>query len=307
MSSTLILHNYPISPYSQKIRAMLGYTDLDWQSVRTAEAPPRPELEPLTGGYRKIPVAQIGADVFCDTRTIAREIAERAQQPALQVEQLDDEAVALMRRAEDELFFACGLAAASLTMVLKMLKQFSWSEYVHFMKDRMAMNKDATVPFPGMRASKQRVLAHLQDIESRLQQDFLFGDAPNLVDFCVYHGLWMVHRLGEKRFMRRFPRTLAWMDRIDAFGCGNSTPLEATAALDVARDAEPRPVAEAHRQDPAVGHSAAIAPADYARDSTRGELVAVTPATWVLRRQHPRVGTVHVHFPREGFDLSTLD
>ena len=73
--NSLILHHYTMSPFSQKIRSMLGYTGIQWQSVITREMPPRPLLETLTGGYRKIPMAQIGADIFVDTRTIAAEIA----------------------------------------------------------------------------------------------------------------------------------------------------------------------------------------------------------------------------------------
>ena len=38
---------------------------------------PKPELMPLTGGYRKTPVLQIGADIYCDTRLIARELERR--------------------------------------------------------------------------------------------------------------------------------------------------------------------------------------------------------------------------------------
>jgi glutathione S-transferase len=33
---------------------------------------------PLTGGYRKTPVLQIDADIYCDTQLILREIERRA-------------------------------------------------------------------------------------------------------------------------------------------------------------------------------------------------------------------------------------
>ena len=39
---------------------------------------PRPLLMPLSGGYRRVPVAQIGADVYCDTKIIARALAQHA-------------------------------------------------------------------------------------------------------------------------------------------------------------------------------------------------------------------------------------
>ncbi len=44
---------------------------------------PKPDLMPLTGGYRKTPVLQIGADIYCDTRLIARELERRFPSPTL--------------------------------------------------------------------------------------------------------------------------------------------------------------------------------------------------------------------------------
>ena len=60
-----VLHHYEASPYAEKIRLMFGYTGLRWHSVISPPMPPRPNLDPLTGGYRRIPVAQKGADLFC--------------------------------------------------------------------------------------------------------------------------------------------------------------------------------------------------------------------------------------------------
>ncbi len=65
----IYLHHYPASPFSEKIRALLGVLDLEWYSVETSIIMPRPLLMPLSGGYRRIPVAQIGADVYCVTPT----------------------------------------------------------------------------------------------------------------------------------------------------------------------------------------------------------------------------------------------
>lgn len=286
---------------------MLGYAGLDWFSVRTTEAPPRPELEPLTGGYRKIPVAQIGADIFCDTRVIAREIGELTHRPELLSDELPDDATALIRRAEDELFFACGLSATSITLTLKMFRMMSIAEFIHFIKDRTAMNKDATIPFPGMKQSRQQVQEHLETIESLLENSFLFGDHPNLADFSAYHGLWMIHVLGEKRFIRRFPKTIAWIERMQRFGLGKGSALEATAALEIARAANPRMIPADHQQSQSIGRTVEISPADYAKDGTRGTLIGESASTWTLARSHKRAGTVHVHFPKQGYTLTLLN
>jgi Glutathione S-transferase, N-terminal domain len=38
---------------------------------------PKPDLTALTGGYRKTPVLQIGADIYCDSQLIMRELERR--------------------------------------------------------------------------------------------------------------------------------------------------------------------------------------------------------------------------------------
>ena len=67
----LILHHYPESLFSEKARAMLNARGLSWRSVIIPMIMPRPDTIPLTGGYRRTPVMQVGADVYCDTALIA--------------------------------------------------------------------------------------------------------------------------------------------------------------------------------------------------------------------------------------------
>ncbi len=76
--SDIILHHYAGSLFSEKIRLLLGYLKLPWKSVVTAPIMPRPLLMPLTGGYRRTPNMQQGADVWCDTKIIAERLAEIA-------------------------------------------------------------------------------------------------------------------------------------------------------------------------------------------------------------------------------------
>ena len=72
--SEIILHHYPLSPYSEKIRLALGLKGLSWRSVDVPVWTPRPKLTPMTGGYRRIPILQIGAEFYCDTLLILRVI-----------------------------------------------------------------------------------------------------------------------------------------------------------------------------------------------------------------------------------------
>ena len=73
----LILHHYDASPFSEKVRLVLGLKRLAWHSVLVPEVMPKPDYVPLTGGYRRVPALQIGAHVHCDTARILAELVAR--------------------------------------------------------------------------------------------------------------------------------------------------------------------------------------------------------------------------------------
>src|SRR6201985_1281583 len=79
----IILHHYDVSPFSEKVRLLFGLKGLEWKSVIQPVIMPKPDLIPLTGGYRRIPVMQIGADIFCDSQIILRELDRRFPEVSL--------------------------------------------------------------------------------------------------------------------------------------------------------------------------------------------------------------------------------
>ena len=79
----IILHHYAASPFAEKVRIALGLKQAAWKSVDIPNVMPKPDLMPLTGGYRKTPVMQIGADIYCDTQLIMLELDKRLPAPGL--------------------------------------------------------------------------------------------------------------------------------------------------------------------------------------------------------------------------------
>ena len=298
--SDLILHHYPMSPFSEKIRVMLGYTRLDWQSVITREMPPRPQLAILAGGYRKIPVAQIGADIFCDTRTIAAEIAALSGKPRLALEKLTTQQQGFASEVDLEVFIACAMAASTRAMGRKFRQSLSVADMARFIWDRLNFG----LPVLSLRAARQRVRLHLESLERMLKQPFLFGKQPNHADFSTYHSLWFLRDLAESSLLDDYPQTLAWMDRMQAFGHGGRREISAQQALDIAREATPRAIAAVHRKDPQIGQQVRITPSDYGQIATCGKLVGATPTRWILARDVAEVGSIHLHFPKQGFTLA---
>lgn len=299
--SDLILHHYPLSPFSEKIRAMLGYAGLPWQSVLTREMPPRPQLAALAGGYRKVPVAQIGADVFCDSRSIAAEIALLSGKPELALENCPKEVQDYVSMVDLEVFLACVMAGGTPKLSQRIRESLSLPDVARFIWDRIGIGLKAKVKGAGIRGARPRVLQHLADVEARLRQDFLFGPKPNHADFSTYHSLWFIRDMGGSTLVDAYPKTLAWMERMKAFGHGQRREISAERALEIARTSRPRAIAEEHRQDALIGRQCSVVPTDYGQVPTMGLLVGSTPSRWVLQREG-----VNVYLPKTDFALTPI-
>jgi len=186
--SDMILHHYPTSPFSEKVRVAFGIKGLAWNSVIIPRILPKPDLMPLTGGYRKTPVLQIGADIYCDTQLILREIERRAPEPTLYPSQTRGLADALGWWAERSLF---GTAVAVLfAKVGSALPQA-------FIEDRSKFSGREFNP-QAMKAAEPRMLdafrAQLHWLETIFSdgKPFLFGSQPSAADCSLYHMVWFV-------------------------------------------------------------------------------------------------------------------
>jgi hypothetical protein len=137
----------------------------------------------------------------------------------------------------------------------------------------------------------------------------LLGDAVSIADFSVYHCLWQVRRAASlANILDPHPNLLSWMDRIKSMGHGQSEKLYSAAAIEVTRTSTTAPTSAPmlDLHGIALGEQVTVTPADYGRDPVQGELVAATATRYTLRRHDERAGTVHVHFPRIGFELKRV-
>jgi hypothetical protein len=76
----IIFHHTKGSPYAEKIRTILSYLNLDWYAVEAScSTPDREDQKNLVQAYStRIPILQIGSDVYCDTRVIALKLIQLA-------------------------------------------------------------------------------------------------------------------------------------------------------------------------------------------------------------------------------------
>ena len=103
----IILHHYADSPFSEKVRVAFGIKQARLEvGARSPTIMPKPDLMPLTGGYRKTPVMQVGADIYCDTQLIMLEIEKRAPAPPLLPKGQEGEARALAMWVDRNIFWS---------------------------------------------------------------------------------------------------------------------------------------------------------------------------------------------------------
>jgi glutathione S-transferase len=303
--SDVILHHYAISPFAEKIRAILGYKGLAWRSVDIPMVMPKPDLTALTGGYRKTPVLQIGCDVYCDTALISRVLDRVQPEPPVHRPEQGAVAVAAGRWLDHHFFFAVIALVFDPAMMKESMATLGGPEGVAtFMKDRGPMLATARVKPPSLADANvifEDVLGRL-DAQLAAGGPFLFGDAVGWADFCAYHPLWMAaNNAAFAKRLAAYPHVGAWLERMRTFGHGEPKPLGSGEALEVARASTPRPLdgpAGPALDGIALGDEVEIAADDYAFEPSAGRLVYCGPDELAIERTDPRAGRVVVHFPR---------
>jgi glutathione S-transferase len=304
--SDIILHHYAGSPFAEKVRIALGMKQLAWKSVDIPNIMPKPDLMPLTGGYRKTPVMQVGADIYCDTQLITMELERRAPSPPLLPKGKEGEARAIAMWIDRNIFWAAvGVVMGAIGHTLPDA----------FKKDRGEFSGRSFDP-QGLKAAAplalSQVYAHLSFAETMLAdgRKFLLGGEPTLADCALYNPVWFIReRVGPgTRPLDRLPKIAAWAERVKALGHGKRSDLPAVEALAVAKAAKPA-ATSVDPQDPVglkAGQKVSIMPDDTGKVPVTGELVGLAMDRISIARIDPRAGDVVVHFPRAGFVVTPL-
>lgn len=304
----IILHHYEFSTFSEKVRIALGLKQLVWRSVDIPGLPPRPLLSPLTGGYRRAPVLQVGADIYCDTHAILAALERMQPTPSL---------------------FPAGSQGLARGLGFAWERQM-WvptiGVLVHFIGEHIPPEfiKDRKEGYLGIDISKEAMAPqfqeHLQFVRAQIAwlaqalttRPFLLGDAPSGADLACWQTIFLLRKNcpPEVDALLGLDAITGWYDRILALGHGQSTPMSAEEAFEIARQA--RPAAVTHLQpngDPGgleAGTAVRITPDDNARVPVTGTLVAADGFDIVIHRRDEQAGDLHIHFPRLGYTAQAL-
>ncbi len=305
----LILHHYPPSPVSEKIRATLGVKGLAWHSVEQNRLPDRPELFAMTGGYRRIPVLQSGADIYCDTQLIFRELEVRAPQPSLFPPEHAGLGFALSRWIDGELFELCVRVAFAPVADQLPAALIADRTRLYFGPDGDMAREAADLPH-----TLSQLRTQLGWLEQRLVaggSDFLLGPKVGHADLLAWYCYWFVRgRYGDSdAFLAPFPALAAWAGRMEAFGHGDSADMTPADALAVAKGAEPESACDVDSTDPLgleAGAEVSVIPMSKndVEKPVRGVLRGLSAERVSVAREDQACGEVMVHFPRVGYRVS---
>jgi glutathione S-transferase len=293
----LILHHYDQSPYAEKIRLVMGLKGLSWRSVQIPVVMPKPDLIELTGGYRRTPTLQIGADIYCDTKLITRVLDRLHPDPPLFPPGEDATALGVSMLGEKSF-----MMAVTVFLGLQIFPE-------EFIDDRRQMVPDADLDKAAMLLQTKliQLRANLDRFERQLADGrrFLLGDSPCIADLSAYH---------PHRFLGMHPVTTEllselthvpkWIDRVAEIGHGERTELDSSEAIDIAKAAEPSPPPP----DPVVlpyglgyGDPVVIVPEEPGSGNVSGTLVGSDLHEIAIARESERAGSLVVHFPRDEY------
>jgi glutathione S-transferase len=259
---------------------------------------------------------QIGADIYCDSALICDVLEHEQPEPVLYPPHLKGVCRIFAQWADTTLFWAAmgynlqpkGAAHVFAKAPPEAAKAFG--------EDRKAMSGNMVRLRPGDATSAYR--SYLRRLANMVDEhDFLFGAEPCLADFAAYHAIWytrvQVPVLAD--ILNATPSVGEWLNRMEAIGHGAMSKFDAAGAVAVAKEAAPQPagsnllIDSAFQDDHGIplGSAVTITPETFGNEPTAGVLVAATRTHYSLKRDDPRTGEVHVHFPRIGYVLRQAD
>lgn len=302
----IILHHYPQSPVTEKVRIILGFKKLAWKSVIIPRLPPKPNLMPLTGGYRLTPVMQIGADIYCDTSCIIQELESRFPEPSLFSDGNAGMSWGLGKWTDGPLF---------QDVVTVALVEMSPNMPPEFLADRGPLYFGSDFSLEDIREKYLDCLANVRNqlswINNSLKtSNYLSGSTPGLVDALAYYLVWFLRdRMAEGEvFLGQFEHLMKWEKLIRDIGHGPHEEMSAEIALGIAREATPQSTSIIDAEDPLglmLGMKVSVEPVSGGAAVT-GDLHQLTLDRTSLLRSDPQVGQVCVYFPRLGYKIRAV-
>lgn len=307
MTTLPIIHHYPQSPASEKVRAFLGLKDIEWRSVIIPRVPPKPKLIPLTGGFRLTPVMQIGADIYCDTTCIISELESRFPNPPMIAKGLPPSEWHIGGASDVELF------KSAIAIVFSDGLDHMPPGFADDRIDLYFEGADKDTYFKEVLPTKLGIIrAYFEKISSAVSdQDYIGGSVPSIRDAVGYYIAWFIRGRysGGPDLIDAYAHLVSWETRIRERGHGREHSYADDAALADARDATPssgKGISATEGLGLDLNQTISVRPEDDENVSV-GKLITLADERVSILRQDPQLGEIAVHFPRNGYVIKAAN
>ncbi|RHZ89199.1 hypothetical protein Glove_18g47 [Diversispora epigaea] len=325
---SLILHHYAGSPFSKKIIWALNIKKLSWKSVIVPSVVPRPLLKQLVHGYRRIPVLQIGSDIFVDTSMILEELERRFPEPSLFPKRKgsDKSDIGLAKSIifwTDRHFFPVVLRSSYVSIDPSTPKIFTSKEFLEDRSVLLGYKINLEKLLPTRPQILDEIRSHFELTELQLNDDrewFLDTVTPGIADIHVGAQLFFLNITKSANDIanpEKYPKTYKWFQRFGKYiGENQLPPIKITGeeALNIAKRYKPVTARIAQLEDKSdffrkIGDRVKIEPDDYGRIPTIGVIVSLGSShVAIIPDDVDKTGIkVAIWFPRIGYKITLVD
>lgn len=262
----------------------------------------------MTGGYRKTPILQVGAEFYCDTLRILQAVEKLGTSGTLYPKSQEGLAKAFGWWIEKGSFFnAVCLAIGNMPGLPQ--------ELIEERRPLFRVDLDPKALRPKRPLYLQRVNAHLEWLAEVLAdgRKFILGKDPSAADLSAYHPIWFARQNGgnEVNELIAFASVIdPWYKRVASIGHGKFFEMTADQAIDAAKINEPNEPNQWSSEGDDVGLRrgdwVSVTPDDYG-NPVYGNILVWTADEIVIRHEDRSVGRVNLHFPRVGFDVTRAE
>ena len=285
-----------------------GIAGAQWRSVEIPRVPPKPLLMPLTANYRRTPVLQVGADVYCDSQNIARALGELGYEETLFPNQCHGASLAMASWSENVLF-DLGVRVV-ITSVID-------EAPADFIADRGSLYFDPGWTADGMKAALPSNILQLQANLAVADQalaatGYAVGTRPSYADAALGYIAWFVRGrwAGGAEMLEPFKNLIRLERELEEKGEGTPTDLSGEDALAIANAATPTSptgVTAGYDNGLEQGQKVMVRPRGQTADpDVFGTLRYLDNTRVSIDHRSEETGDVAVHFPIAGYMVSAV-
>ena len=303
--SEFILHHYWPSPFAHKIRLAFGLAEVEWNSVEIPRIPPKPNLMPLTAGYRRTPVLQIGADVFCDTQNIICAIGNEGFKERLFPEGCMNKALVFSSWIDDTVFELAARIVIT-NSINAAPKEFIQDRGDLYFEKGWSQEK-LYQKLPSVILQLDAKLKIIDDILG--EGSHIFSSKLSYADISVGYLIWFIRgRWNEgAKILSKYKNLLRVEEEINNLNYKNCKDMRSSEALELANKLTPKSPngvnsnVYSHLE---IGQNVRIKPSGESSDPiVSGDLRYLDSMTIAINHYSVEAGNVAIHFPVSGYEI----